>query len=80
MSKEVSGTGMRLGFIAGPEYIMKVIAKVAGQTSACVNTPTQFGFEALLRGDKDMKIRKAIRDQFYERRTLLLSHFQNGMK
>ena len=80
MSKEVSGTGLRLGFIAGPEAVMGVIANVEGNTSSCVNLPTQKGYARFLRKDADLRLRYQIRDALCVRREALLRRFSELVK
>ena len=80
MSKEVSGTGLRLGFIAGPEAVMGPIANVAGNTSSCVNLPTQKGYAHFLRKDADLRLRYQIRDALYMRRNALMKRFNELVK
>ena len=75
MSKEVSGTGLRLGFIAGPEAVMATIANVEGNTSSCVNLPTQKGYADFLRKDADLHLRYQIRDALSVRRETLMERF-----
>ena len=75
MSKEVSGTGLRLGFIVGPEATMRVIANVEGNTSSCVNLPTQKGYAHFLRKDIDLRVRHQIRDALCVRRDALVDRF-----
>ena len=75
MSKEVSGTGLRLGFIAGPEEVVQTIANVEGNTSSCVNLPTQKGYAHFLRKDADLALRYQIRDTLYVRRDALIKRF-----
>ncbi len=75
MSKEVSGTGLRLGFIAGPEALMGTIANVEGNTSSCVNLPTQKGYAHFLRKDADLRLRHQIRDALLVRREALMERF-----
>jgi aspartate aminotransferase len=75
MSKEVSGTGLRLGFIAGPEATIQVIANVEGNTSSCVNLPTQKGYAHFLRKDTDLRVRHQIRDVLCVRRDALVDRF-----
>lgn len=79
ISKELSATGLRLGFVAGPGDVMKIIANVEGNTSSCVHLPTQKGYAKLLREDADLKIRLKIRDQLRKRRDLLLQLFEENM-
>ena len=80
MSKEVSGTGLRLGFIAGPEAVMETIANVEGNTSSCVNLPTQKGYAHFLRKDTDLRLRYQIRDALYVRREALMKRFSELVK
>ncbi len=80
MSKEVSGTGLRLGFIAGPEAVMGVIANVEGNTSSCVNLPTQKGYAHFLRKDADLRLRYQIRDALCVRRDALMKRFSELVK
>ena len=75
MSKEVSGTGLRLGFVAGPEPVMGTIANVEGNTSSCVNLPTQKGYAHFLRKDTDLRLRYQIRDALYNRRETFMKRF-----
>ena len=75
MSKEVSGTGLRLGFIAGPEALMGTIANVEGNTSSCVNLPTQKGYAHFLRKDADLRLRHQIRDALLVPREALIQRF-----
>ena len=80
MSKEVSGTGLRLGFIAGPEPVMEVIANVEGNTSSCVNLPTQKGYAHFLRKDANLSLRHQIRDSLCVRREALMNRFSELVK
>ena len=80
MSKEVSGTGLRLGFIAGPEAVMGTIANVEGNTSSCVNLPTQKGYADFLRKDADLRLRYQLRDALCVRREALTRRFSELVK
>lgn len=75
MSKEVSGTGLRLGFIAGPEPVMQTVANVEGNISSCVNLPTQKGYAQFLHKDADLRLRYEIRDALCVRRDALIGRF-----
>lgn len=79
ISKELSATGLRLGFIAGPSDVMQVIENVQGNTSSCVHLPTQKGYAKLLREDADLKIRLKIRSKLRKRRDVLLQMFEENM-
>ena len=80
MSKEVSGTGLRLGFVAGPEAVMQTVANVEGNTSSCVNLPTQKGYAHFLRKDADLRLRHQIRDALHVRREALIKCFSELVK
>ena len=75
MSKEVSGTGLRLGFVAGPQEVMKTLENIQGNASSCVNLPTQKGYARFLREDANLQVRHQIRDGLCRRRDCLLEHF-----
>ena len=77
MSKEVSGTGLRLGYVAGPASLVETIVKVEGNVSSCVHLPTQKGYAHFLQRDRTLAQGLAIRDQLKERRDLLLDSFQS---
>ena len=78
MSKEVSGTGLRLGFVAGPKNRMSTLAVVEGNVSSCVNLPTQKGYARFLREDAEFKQRHAIREQLCGRRDRLVELFRSA--
>lgn len=75
MSKEASGTGLRLGFVAGPQPSIETLAIVQGNATSCVNLPTQKGYARFLREDADRTLRHAIRDELLARRDRLLAGF-----
>lgn len=62
MSKEVSGTGLRLGFCAGPQHLISLIRSIQSNSSSCVNLPTQRAYEMLIRHDiaHDMELRSGV--------------------
>jgi len=82
MSKEVSGTGLRVGFAAGPEHIIKAMAFINGHSCACVNLPTQKGYAAFLESDSDLRERLKIRQILSEKRDTVLRMFNDlpGLK
>jgi len=57
ISKEVSGTGLRIGFVAAPAKVAKAVEVLVGHFTACVNLPVQKAYATFLQEDKDMKIR-----------------------
>ena len=75
MSKEVSGTGLRLGFVAGPQEVMKTLENIQGNASSCVNLPTQKGYARFLREDANLQVRHQIRNELCRRRDCLLEQF-----
>jgi aspartate aminotransferase len=78
MSKEVSGTGLRLGFVAGPQEVMKTLEIIEGNASSCVNLPTQKGYARFLREDSNLQVRHQIREGLCRRRDCLLEHFASA--
>ena len=75
ISKELSATGLRLGFIAGPSSALEAIANLEGNISSCVHLPTQKGLARFLRKDRDFRIRQEIRDQLMARRDRVVEYF-----
>ena len=76
MSKELSGTGLRVGFVAGPKEGIRVVENVQGNASSCVNLPTQLGYAQFLREDANLSQRLAIRDELRSRRDVLIALFR----
>jgi aspartate/methionine/tyrosine aminotransferase len=75
MSKEVAGTGLRIGFVAGPAHAIAAITKLQGNTSAVTATPIQLGYAHFLRVDSDAHIRRALCQKLEKKRNLLLEQF-----
>ena len=75
ISKELSATGLRLGFIAGPPSVMETIETLEGHISSCVNLPTQKGLARFLRKDNDLHIRKGICNKLMARRERVIKFF-----
>jgi aspartate aminotransferase len=82
ISKEVSGTGVRIGFLIAPEYITKALIKLQGNFSSCVCLSTMRGYAHFLEQDRDMHIRKAILQRLNTKREIMLKGFQEhqGLK
>ena len=78
MSKEVSGTGLRLGFVAGPREVIKTLEIIEGNASSCVNLPTQKGYARFLREDSNLQVRHQICSELCRRRACLLEHFERA--
>lgn len=73
-SKPWAGTGLRLGFALFPENLSHVavhLAKVTGQASSSVNTPTQYGIIEALRNPETRTWEKQMIDSFREKRDLV---------
>jgi len=75
MSKEVSGTGLRVGFAAGPAHVIKAMSLLNGHTCSCINYPTQVGYTKFLQSNTNLMERLKIRDILNERRKLILELF-----
>jgi aspartate aminotransferase len=73
ISKELSATGLRLGFVASPREVTDAIIRIEGNTSSCVNLPTQKGLARFLTIDSDHSIRRSICRQLQERRDRFVS-------
>jgi aspartate aminotransferase len=75
ISKELSATGLRLGFVAGPREVAEAITRIEGNTSSCVNLPTQKGLAGFLAIDQDHRLRQDICRQLQERRDRFVAAF-----
>jgi aspartate/methionine/tyrosine aminotransferase len=74
VSKAWAGTGLRLGFALFPEALHHVatqLAKVTGQASSSVNTPTQYGFIDALINPETRNWEKQMIGEFRKRRDLV---------
>lgn len=82
MSKEASGTGLRLGFCAGPLKLIELIRSIQSNSSSCVNLPTQRAYEKLLRHDvaHNMELRGSIVAQLQARQQRLLVAFDAALQ
>lgn len=69
VSKTFSMTGWRLGYVAGPSEIMKVVADVQSQTTSNVNTITQWAALEAYQGEHQTEL-TLISDLFQKRRNL----------
>ena len=70
LSKTYSMTGWRIGYSAGPAYIIKAMAKIQGQATSCANSIGQFaGIEALT-GSQDSVNNMIL--EFEQRRNFLV--------
>ncbi len=74
VSKAWAGTGLRLGFALLPRELHQVasqLAKVTGQASSSVNTPTQYGIIEALQNPETRKWEKKMIGEFRKRRDLV---------
>jgi len=78
ISKEVSGTGLRLGFLIAAPHIVKGLIKLQGNTSSCACLPIERGFAHFLEIDKDMKIRKNILNILKQKREIILNELKTN--
>lgn len=75
MSKAYAMTGWRLGWVAGPEYVMKVVAKFNSQTATAAATFTMHAAVAALTGLQDEVV--MMRSAYQERRDFLVKSFNS---
>lgn len=77
ISKEVSGTGLRLGWVCGPESIIRAIENLHGNATSCVNLPLQMGFADFLeQGEiENFSERMNAREELRKRRDALIQAF-----
>jgi aspartate/methionine/tyrosine aminotransferase len=74
VSKAWAGTGLRLGFALLPRELHQVasqLAKVTGQASSSVNTPTQYGIIEALQNPETRNWEKQMIGEFRKRRDLV---------
>ena len=70
LSKTYSMTGWRIGYSAGPAYIIKAMAKIQGQATSCANSIGQVaGIEALSGSQECVK---QMKEAFKRRRDLIV--------
>jgi aminotransferase len=70
-SKAFSMTGWRLGYAAGPEYLIEGMKKIHQYTTMCPSSISQYaGIEAMKEGEEDIKV---MRDEYQERLSFVLS-------
>ena len=75
LSKTYSMTGWRIGYSAGPSYIIKAMSKIQGQATSCANSIGQkAGIEALLGSQQCVQDMK---NAFRKRRDLIVDLLNN---
>eukprot|EP01125_Pyxidicula_operculata_P021032 TRINITY_DN7955_c0_g1_i2.p1 TRINITY_DN7955_c0_g1~~TRINITY_DN7955_c0_g1_i2.p1 ORF type:complete len:429 (-),score=56.40 TRINITY_DN7955_c0_g1_i2:73-1359(-) len=82
ISKEIAGTGLRLGFAAGPKHVIDVAQELNGHTCSCTSSPLQIAYARFLEKDRDMTERKRIFDAMKKKRDLVVDCLRNynGLK
>ncbi|GEL76054.1 aminotransferase A [Tenuibacillus multivorans] len=74
VSKSHSMTGFRIGFLLGPQALIKHILKVHQYNVSCATSTSQYAaLEALTNGRKDPKI---MRDAYLERRNYVIKRLE----
>ena len=74
-SKAYAMTGWRLGYAAGPSFILEQMIKIHQFAIMCAPTTSQYaGIEALKNGDSDIEM---MRDAYDKRRRYLIHAFRN---
>ena len=68
-------TGWRIGYAAGPEWIIKKMAKLQGQITSCPNSIAQYASLAALRGGEE-EVQKMVK-AFEERRNYIVERLNN---
>ncbi len=70
LSKTYSMTGWRIGYSAGPAYIIKAMAKIQGQATSCANSIGQVAGIEALSGNQECV--EQMKDAFKRRRDLIV--------
>ncbi len=74
-SKSYAMTGWRLGYAAGPEFLLEQMTKIHQYAIMCAPTNSQYAaVEALKNGDRDIA---EMREAYDQRRRYLLHRFRN---
>lgn len=74
-SKSHAMTGWRLGYIAGPEYIIDIVLKLVQYTALCASSIAQHAaIEALTKGDRDVE---KMRAEYERRRNYMVHRFND---
>ena len=70
LSKTYAMTGWRIGYAAGPSYLIKAMAKIQGQATSCANSIGQKASIEALTGDQSCV--EDMKDAFLIRRNLIV--------
>jgi aminotransferase len=75
-SKSHAMTGWRLGYIAGPEYLVNMMLKIHQYTALCAPSLSQYAaVEALSNSRKDVKTMRA---EYMKRRNFIVTRFRDA--
>ena len=75
-SKSHAMTGWRLGYIAGPEYLVNMMLKIHQYTALCAPSLSQYAaVEALSKSGKDVK---TMRSEYMKRRNYIVTRFRDA--
>lgn len=74
VSKAYAMTGWRIGYVAGPEWLIKACGKLQGQMTSGATSIAMRGALEALTGDQSCV--REMRDAFYRRRDLILGHIR----
>ena len=75
-SKSHAMTGWRLGYIAGPEYLVDMMLKIHQYTALCAPSLSQYAaVEALSNSRKDVKTMRA---EYMKRRNFIVTRFRDA--
>ncbi len=75
VSKSFAMTGWRIGYSAGPEYIIKAMNKIQSQSTSNPCAPSQYAALAALTGPQDFP--RLMRDAFVERRDFFVRDLES---
>ncbi|HNT73773.1 MAG TPA: pyridoxal phosphate-dependent aminotransferase [Anaerolineae bacterium] len=73
-SKAYAATGWRLGYVAGPQALIKAATNIQSHVTSCVNSFAQYGAIAALEGPQDEI--ETMRQAFERRRDVLLARLR----
>ncbi|MGK7879765.1 MAG: pyridoxal phosphate-dependent aminotransferase [Crocosphaera sp.] len=75
-AKSYSMTGWRIGYLAGPEPLIKAVSTIQSHSTSNVCTFAQYGAIAALESPKSLPCLQEMRDAFSERRRVILERIQ----
>ncbi len=75
-AKSYSMTGWRIGYLAGPEPLIKAVSTIQSHSTSNVCTFAQYGAIAALESPKSLPCLQEMRDAFSERRRVILERIR----